>query len=93
MNKTIAVPKRRKKWLCVEIDNTMNTVYSDIMEVNTCYIQDTDDKAEYTAILIRRSIDNLISLQKPLMIMWNVQNTKRKQWSNGLLSLNENFCF
>lgn len=85
MNKTIAVPKRRKKWLCVEIDDTMNTVYSDIMEVNTCYIQDTDDKAEYTAILIRRSIDNLISLQKPLMIMWNVQKYETKtmvEWSS-----------
>jgi hypothetical protein len=27
MNKTIAVPKRRRKWLCTEIDGIMNKVY------------------------------------------------------------------
>lgn len=85
MNKTIAIPKRRKKWLCIEIDSTMNTVYSDIMEVNTCYIQNADEKAAYTATLIRGSIDALMSLQKPLMIMWNVQKYETKtmaEWSS-----------
>lgn len=85
MNKTIAIPKRRRKWLCPEIDDKMNKVYSDIMEVSTCYIPNADEKAEYTSALIRGSIDTLMSLQKPLMIMWNVQKYETKtmaEWSS-----------
>ena len=37
MEHTAAVSKRRKKWLCTNIDMTMNQLFDLIMEVNEGY--------------------------------------------------------
>lgn len=83
-NRTSSVPKRRQKWLCVDIDSKMNRVYSDIMEIGLCYIPDSDEKASFVNNIISNSIDGLRSLQRPLLIMWNVQKYEIKEmaeWS------------
>lgn len=73
MRKTVAVPKRRRKWLCQEIDTVMNRVYFDVMGINTNYIPNRDEKFAYTADVAMRSAEALMSLQKPLIVLWNVQ--------------------
>ena len=73
MRKTVAVPKRRRKWLCQEIDTVMSRVYFDVMGINTNYIPNRDEKFTYTAGVAMRSVEALMSLQKPLIVLWNVQ--------------------
>lgn len=85
MNKTIAVPKRRRKWLCTEIDGIMNKVYSDVMELGTGYIPDADKKEEFTVKTVNDSVRSLYLLQKPLLVLWNVQRYETKvmvEWAS-----------
>ena len=85
MQKTIAVPKRRQKWLCQDIDATMNRVYFDVMGINTGYVQDKEQRATYESDIAMRSADALMLLQKPLITLWDVQRYESKtmaKWAN-----------
>lgn len=87
MQKTTAVPKRRQKWLCQDIDTTMNRVYFDVMGINTGYVQDREQRSTYESDIAMRSADALMLLQKPLITLWNVQRYEGKtmtKWS-GLI--------
>ena len=69
---TSKISKRRKKWLCTDIDEIMNNAYNLIMEMNEGYFE--TDKEE-----------NISELEKPLLILWSVQKYKTKTmvtWSN-----------
>lgn len=81
MNRTSDIPKRRKKWLCKNIDQEMNRTYRDVMEINTFYTRDKELKAKHTDNLTERSILRLSNLEKPLMVLWNVQKTKTRTMS------------
>lgn len=78
MRHTTAVPKRRKKWLCLNIDERMNLVYKDIMAMNDCYNPDATQKAKYIEDLNEACIHRLVELEKPLMVLWNVQSAETK---------------
>lgn len=85
MNKTIAVPKRRRKWLCSEIDDMMNRVYSDVMELGTAYIPDSAEMLLFKTNVVDDSVRNLYLLQKPLLILWNVQKYEMKTMAEWAL--------
>lgn len=70
---TSKVPKRRKKWLCFDIDNSMNTLYRGIMHINDIYIRDRQRRLDYTSDAAVQHIVALNELEKPLMVLWNVQ--------------------
>lgn len=83
--KTSAVSKRRQKWLCQEIDSIMNEVYFNIMGISTDYIADKEERSKHSADIATTAADKLMSLQKPLIVLWNVQKfeTKRmEEWAS-----------
>ena len=80
---TSKVSKRRNKWLCTDIDEIMNNAYNLIMEINEGYFE--TDKEENIAELVNQTLDYLLKLEKPLLILWSVQKYKTKTmvaWSN-----------
>lgn len=76
---TIAVPKRRKKWLCTPINLTMNKIYRDIMSMSDFYSPIKSDKVEYRAATAEDCIKDLQELEKPLMVLWNVQGFETRK--------------
>lgn len=89
MTYTSAIPKRRKKWLCTDIDKTMNMVYRDIMEMNDFYTPNACDKRAHISSLSERCVNTLISIEKPLMVMWNVQGTETRKMAAWIELLNK----
>lgn len=80
---TSKISKRRKKWLCTDIDEIMNNAYNLIMEMNEGYFE--TDKEENISELVKQALDCLLKLEKPLLILWSVQKYKTKTmvtWSN-----------
>lgn len=78
--RTMAIAKRRKKWIGNPIDESMNILYNSIMEMSEGYFPDKEEKVN----LVRRTLFRLAKLEKPLMILWNVEkySTKRMvRWS------------
>lgn len=73
MMHTSRLPKRRQKWLCPEIDSRMNSLYRGVMHINDIYFRNKTERVGYAASAAKRYISSLNSLEKPLMIMWNVQ--------------------
>lgn len=88
MRHTTAVPKRRKKWLCRNIDDRMNLIYKDIMAMNDCYNPDATQKAKYIEDLNEACIHRLVELEKPLMVLWNVQSAETKHMAAWVELLN-----
>lgn len=73
MVQTSKIPKRRQKWLCTDIDNRMNALYRGLMQVNDAYFRNRNERAEYAASVAAQHINNLNALEKPLMVLWDVQ--------------------
>lgn len=79
MERTSSVAKRRKKWLCHNIDILMNDVCNDIMELNEGYFPKNIGKED----LVRRSLYRLTELEKWLFVLWNIEQYPTKkmvQW-------------
>ena len=87
MEHTAAVSKRRKKWLCTNIDMTMNQLFDLIMEVNEGYYPKEETQKAHDD-LIGQSLDCLIKLEKPLMIMWNVESYETRKMAHWIGIIN-----
>lgn len=87
--KTSPVAKRRKRWLCTNIDTTMNKIYRNIMEINECYFRDRADKQKYINKLSDSSVELLLSLEKPLMSLWNIQHYETKTMVHWVTQINK----
>lgn len=70
---TIAIPRRRQKWLCKEINKLMNQAYRDVIEVNDYYHIDKVITAEHRKQMACVAAGHLYDLEKPMIVMWNVQ--------------------
>lgn len=70
---TSKVPTRRRKWLCPEIDNRMNEIYRDLMQISDSYFRNKAERLEFATEIAKRTIPKLNAIEKPLMILWNVQ--------------------
>lgn len=66
------VPKRRQKWLCKELYRILNRTFEDIMEINEGYFV-KGNKRVAVDNLVLSCIRRLQSLQKPLLVLWNVE--------------------
>lgn len=73
---TLRIPKRRSKWLCPDINNTMNSLYKGLMQISDSYFQCKNDRSNYAASVVTQYINKLNDLEKPLMVLWNVQKYK-----------------
>ena len=70
---TIAIPRRRQKWLCTEINKLMNLVFREIVEINDYYEVDKEKRIEYGKAKAHEAIGHIFELEKPMMVWWNVQ--------------------
>lgn len=70
---TLDVPRRRKRWLCKNVNEVMNLLYRSVVEINDYYHPEKEQKEEHRVEVINKAIGYLYDLEKPLMIMWNVQ--------------------
>lgn len=77
-NKIGALPKRRHQWLGLELSVKMNNIFDKIMEVNEGYFP-RETKKEQKQNLINSSIKELLSTEKPLMVLWNIEGYSTKQ--------------
>lgn len=73
MKQTSRVPKRRGKWLCDAIDIAMNDIYLRIMHIGDSYFSSKDERKKYVSNEVVDIISLLNALEKPLMILWNIQ--------------------
>lgn len=87
MNQTNAVAKRRKKWICRNIDNAMNVIANTISEINFGYFP-KETKRQSIEELAWQSIDCLANLEKPIMVFWNVEKYEVRKMANWVSQIN-----
>lgn len=83
LKQTSRIPQRRKKWLCTPIDTAMNKIYRGLMQISDSYFINGVERTKYAAQAALKNINRLNALEKPLMILWNVQSCETKtmaQW-------------
>lgn len=86
---TASVPKRKKKWLCTDVDRIMNQAYLDVMSVNDFYTRDKKALQEKKEVFARSGIERILSLEKHLMMMWNIQSTETKKMASWVTQIND----
>lgn len=95
---TSAIPKRRKKWLGYPIDSAMNRLYFETMAITEYYSNDADVRYAHKAMSADLCIQQLLQLEKPLMVMWNVQKYETRRMAswvelvNRVIFLFSNLC-
>lgn len=85
---TSKVPKRRQKWICDDITKAMNSIYQDVMAMSDYYDCGILPREEFREKAAARCISNLNSLQKPLLVMWNVSGMETKKMATWLNLIN-----
>lgn len=82
------IAKRKYRWICEPIAHRMNDLYNMIMQSNNDYF-------EYGMKLIslqdrsRLMIDSMIELQKPLFILWNIEDYETRKMANWTDLIND----
>lgn len=71
-NNTTKIATRRKKWLTQNIDYIMNRAANFIMSANTNYFEE-GLRDPNRLKLMEQAKECLISLEKPLIVLWNVE--------------------
>jgi len=74
LNRTKDIAKRRKKWLSANIDAIMNRAYSEVMSSSTMYFETKEQREECVRKSATEAMYILYSLQKPLLVMWNIEH-------------------
>lgn len=87
-DRTIRVAKRKQKWLCYNIDTLMNDMFNKIMELNEGRFFGENPNEE-KLILIRELLSQLYTLEKPLMILWNIEQYETKKMVTWTKYVNE----
>ncbi|MCD8239395.1 MAG: hypothetical protein LUC92_08685 [Clostridiales bacterium] len=77
--RTEKVSKRRQWWICRPIDDIMNAAFDTITELTAGYYKGRE--TEKNAI-VKEAIRLLESLEKPLLIFWNVEQYEFRRMVN-----------
>lgn len=51
----------------------MNALYCGLMQVNDAYFRNRSERAKYVSSVSKQHIHSINALEKPLMVLWNVQ--------------------
>lgn len=86
---TLAIPRRRKKWLSKEIIRHMNAAYREVVEVNDYFHPDKAQKIEHIQNMAKSAACHLYDLEKPLMVMWNVQKFETDKMARWVELINK----
>lgn len=70
---TMAIPRRRQKWLCNEVNKLINLVYREVVEINDYYHSNRSKRIEHRRYVIDSALGHIYDLEKPLMVLWNVR--------------------
>ena len=70
---TLAVPRRRQRWLCTEINRHINEAYRAVIEANEYFSVNKAHQIEQKKHMAAEAINHLYELDKPLAVMCNVQ--------------------
>ena len=84
---TLSVPRRRHRWLCAEINRHMNAAYRAVIETNEYFCPDKTQQNEHKKRMAVEAIEHLYALEKPLMVMWNIQRfetDKMARWAEHI---------
>lgn len=76
---TEKIPKRRKRWLAQNIEMAMNKLYIDAQGITEFYHKDSEVVREYKCNSAISCIRQILDLEKPLMVLWNVQRYETKK--------------
>lgn len=79
-----SVPSRYRKYLYPKIYNPMNAAYTNLILANEQNSR-TQRGAEKRAVYFDYAMKNLLSMQKPMIALWNVLDVKEescKQWAD-----------
>lgn len=87
-NRTMRIAKRKQKWLCYNIDNLMNNMFDIIMELNEGRFFSENPNEEKLS-LIRELLNQLSTLEKPLMVLWNIEQYETKKMVNWATLVNK----
>lgn len=90
--KTSSIPKRRKRWLCWKLDAKMNSLFNKIMEVSEGYFE-RGTKQETKENLFREALGNLAELEKPLMVIWNIEKYEIRRMVAWKSLVDNSVCF
>lgn len=75
----IAIPRRRQKWLCTEINKLINLAFRDIVEINDYYDVEKEKRDEHIKLKAHDAIKHIYDLEKPMMVWWNVQRFETRK--------------
>lgn len=76
---TERVPKRRRRWLAHNIEFAMNRLYLEAQNMTEYYNKDSNVVREYKRAAAKSCIQQILDLEKPLMVLWNVQKYETKK--------------
>lgn len=76
---TERIPKRRRRWLAYNIESAMNRLYLDAQRITEYYNKDSNAVHEYKRTTAKSCIQQMLDLEKSLMVLWNVQRYETKK--------------
>lgn len=76
--RTAKLPLRQKKWIGESIDSVINGAFEDILSISNVYVKN-EQRPESVRFFAGRAITKLVSLRKPLLVMWNVQKFETRR--------------
>ena len=86
--KTSKVPSRKQRWLAAPIDDRMNEIYNLVMQSSNQYLNygiKLKNEKEQAKIIIQQ----LISLQKPLIALWSIERYSTREMVHWCDLINE----
>lgn len=76
---TEKIPKRRRRWLAYPIESAMSKLYLDAQSITEYYHKNSNMVREYKCKTSEYCIQQILDLEKPLMVLWNVQKYETKK--------------
>ena len=88
IQKLSRVPNRKQRWLCEPIINILNKIEYEVMQISDQYFNygiKLKDKSSQGMEIINK----LLSLQKPLLALWNIEKYETKKMVHWCVLINQ----
>lgn len=86
------IPKRKAKYLATPISEIMNDIFDDITQINNQYFQ-YGIKLKTKQEQAQQVIDKLVSLQMPLLTLWNIEGYKENTMITWVRMIEEEISY
>ena len=86
------IPKRKQYWLSTSIEGILNDIYLMIMELNEeIYRKHDDELSEDEVQMFKEIAIKLHDLEKPLIVLWNIEDYEMKKMVSWVKLLQKEF--